>query len=153
MPEEIIGLVALASGLLMSAAYNKYLKKHGTRKQRFVARAKENYCSVNGISVKSVQLPTLKKKSDSICTPYKTCVTYQYVANGEMYYKKQRFLNVGFGTFPDRTTIYYDKYNPKKCIAENEVSEPNIIKDKAVKTLSLLVFTITLVGFALKMLF
>ena len=150
MTQEIIGIIALAAGIFASTAYNQYLKKFGTRKQRFVAQAKENYCSVNGIAVKSTQSPSVKKKNDSICTPYKTCVTYQYVANGEMYYKKQRFLNVGFGTFPDRTTIYYDKYNPKKCIAENEVTESRVIKDKAMKTLTLLVVTVATVGFMLK---
>lgn len=150
MTEEIIGVIALAAGVAASVAYNKFLKKYGTRKQRFVAKAKENYCSTNGVATKTQYRAGDRSASELSQSQDRITVKYEYVAQGKIYYKKLRFYSRGFVTFPDKVIIYYDKNNPKKCVAENEVTKSLIVQDKGYKTLGLFVAVVAAVVFILK---
>lgn len=148
--------VGIAFAIFVAAfvvCYIRVFLKGTSRKQKFVAKAKEKGCYTQGDYV------THKFRGgsyDSTSSSYRDdqhIVKYEYQVNGKTYYKKLRFrAKSGAVEQPRHITVYYDSSNPKKAIAANEANQGAQRNNGCLLTIIIPIVAYKLVYFLLGML-
>ena len=91
-------------------------------KKKFIKKAINDGCVAEGICVDSKLRLGNDDSGNGSFKNDTQIVKYEYIVNGNKYYKKVKFQSPGCvsAKFPYRVKIYYSKGNPRKSICNEE---------------------------------
>lgn len=148
MSKDIAITIAMVIGMAVFIYSFVFLFLKGTsRKQRFIAKAKERGDYTKGKYVKTkiysgdLTSSDLSQRSDV----YE--VTYEYIVNGKTYEKTMCFQNPGVvgGDYPYEVIVYYDARNPQKSVCPQEASRAEQQKGGCLTTIVVTIISIEII--------
>lgn len=133
--------------------YIRVFLKGTSRKQKFVAKAKQKGCFTQGHYITHKYRAGIYDSTSSSYRDDQHIVKYEYQVNGQSYCKKLRFrAKSGAVEQPRHITVYYDPMNPKKAIAANEANQGAQRNNGCLLTIIIPIVVYKLVYFLLGML-
>ena len=149
--EIIISAIVIVIAVNICIAYNRWLKKRGSKKYRFIEHAKSIGAFTEGKTVDTKFYGGIRDSDNRNVRNDSLVVKYEYIVNGKSYYKKMEFQSPGLVSieYPSNVIVYYDVNNPKKAVCKEELNER---QSRLVKVILLFIVVMTIMVNVLKLL-